>query len=552
MRSSRLLCFPALVALLGTATCNGCSKKGPDLSAAVVEAPVAAPASLLAEGSIENPDAFWGKLQKGMGGLAGLMPSSTGGLLSALTSIDSAIAPVIDGASPAYAASVGTPSASRWAFAVRLTDLPHARQALFDGPAAKYTATDDGDFVLLAPKVPPATPAAYSFAIAKTGYLVVAKTKENVEEIGPYLVRTMPTHARATSDATIDVPHAALAGPIHDELAQKWKSQKDELSASAADEADAHGREADLADPAGVLAATDQAMQKRLAALADVASIHVTFNASADLVDAEAIVTPGDGNGPAAQWLATTNQGDLAPLLDAPQGYGSVLWRTSDADRASLPGDGQQLLEQVFSSRLDASQKAAARQALTDWAAGVGDHTVVSASSAPVFAVRVSTPTTHPDAIAKGTREGLELVKKAVDSGDFKRFLGETRVTFGTDDVVGVGKVSTFKIDRFEDDDVSAAWLTQNGVFKLVVASDASAAIGAQAEKQASWREDTRVTPRVLALGPHVSLAAVGKPVAADPNAFVLGTFGLDGSRGKATLTVSDTVLRERLGDLAK
>ncbi len=543
---SRLSFFFAVVLGLATTSCRGCSKKSPDLSAPIVEAPVAAPALLLAEMTVENPDAFWGKLQHGMGGLAGLMPASTGGLLASLVSLDSAAGPIVDGASPAYAAIVGTTTTKRWAAAVRVTDLPHARQALFDGPAAKYNAVDDGDFVLLTLKAPPATPAPYTFAISRTGYLVVAKTKENVQEIGPYLVRTMPTHPRATADATLDVPHAALAGPLHDGLVESWSERKQDLALSAKDEADAHGREADFADPAGILAASDQAMQKRLSALADVASIHVDVTANADLLDAEAILTPSDGNGPAAQWLATTNHGDLTPLLEAPQGYGGVLWRTSDADRASLAADGDQLFRQVFSHKLDETEFAAAHQALADWAAGVGDHTVVTASSAPVFSVRVTTPTSHPVEIAKGTREALELVRKALEGGTFESLVGKPNVVFGTDDIVGVGKAQTMTVYRTDQPNISAAWLTQEGKFKLVFASDASAALGAQ-DKAPPWKDDPRVGPRAIALGANVGLAVVAKPLAADPNAFALASFGRDGTRGKMTLSVSDVLVREAL-----
>lgn len=546
MRLSRLSFLFAAVLGMSTSSCRGCSKKGPDLSAPIVEAPVAAPALLLAEMTVENPDAFWGKLQHGMGGLAGLMPASTGGLLAALAALDSAAGPIVDGASPAYAAIVGTTTAKRWAAAVRVTDLPHARQALFDGPAAKYNPVDDGDFVLLAPKAAPTTPAPYTFAISKTGYLVIAPTKENVEEIGPYLVRTMPTHPRATADATLDVPHAALAGPLHDGLMERWVERTKDLAALAKNEADAHGREADFADPAGILAASDQAMQKRLTALADVASIHVDFTANADLLDAEAILTPGDGNGPAAQWLATTSHGDLTPLLEAPQGYGGVLWRTSDADRASFAVDGDQLLRRVFARRLDEAEFATAHQALTDWAAGVGDHTVVTASGAPVFSVRVTTPTTHPVEIAKGTREALELVSKALQSGTFEPLIGKPNVVFGTDDIVGLGKAQTMTVYRADQPNVSAAWLTQAGNFKLVFASDASAALGAP-DKAPLWKDDPRVGPRAIALGPNVGLAVVAKPLAADPNAFAFASFGLDGSRGKVTLTLSDVLLREAL-----
>ena len=545
---ARALVFSIALSLC-LASCSSCSKKSANDGAPVVETPVAAPANLLGEVTVENPDAFWGRLQRGVGGVVALMPMSLGGLVSSFGSIDPAIGPIVDGASPSYAAAVARgPTDVGWAVAVHFTDLAHARATLLDGPNAKYDGTEDGDFTLLAFKGGTAVTGAPQAAISKTGYLVLGPSKLDIEEIGPYLVRTMPTHPRATTDVALDLPRAALAGPIHDRLAAAWSSFKSEKESQAAEAQKSHGRPPDFGDPAGILALADSIAQKRLAVVSDLANAHIALEATGSTFTLDATLTPAEGNGAASQFALAMQDGDLAPLLDAPAGLATILTRASGDDRASAPDELASALKQSMGDRFRDADAKLARTAVTDWESAAGSFVVTSALTTPTPSLVVRTPTEHPDVADRAAHECCELLQTPVLHEMANGLLNVDTGTFGTADVSGVGHAATFTLKRTAGTAASAAWLTEGGAFVFAAGTDGAASLGAVSHAKPTWRDDGELAAHALAAGPNVSFALASRPFSSsDPGASLLLYSGREGTHLRASVFSSDVVIREAI-----
>ena len=150
----------------------GCHGKAQTSEAALP--PADAPADLLAEGTIATPDASWTRLQRGMGGTAGILPATIGGLICAASALDARLAAEISGTSPAYLVVAGSGASPSWVLAARLVEERRARP-LFEGKGALFQTQDAGaGVVVIAGTRPTQTNAVVG--IAPGGWLVVGRS----------------------------------------------------------------------------------------------------------------------------------------------------------------------------------------------------------------------------------------------------------------------------------------------------------------------------------------------------------------------------------------
>ncbi|MEO8876635.1 MAG: hypothetical protein ABI461_13675 [Polyangiaceae bacterium] len=545
-----LLVFPLSAAL---ASCSSCShKSSSDSNAALVLSPVDPPAGLLAEVTITNPDAFWGHLQHGTGGLVALLPMTLGGLVTTFGSVDPSLATAVDGASPAYAAAVARGATETgWAFAAKLTDLPHARAILVDGESAHYDAHDDGIFTILSRKggTLPGAPPGPQIAISSNGNLVIADDVDDLKAIGSYLVRTMPTHARGGSDVEIDVPHAALAGPLHDRLAAFWSHTRQEKEAQAKEAKDKHGRDADFGDPNAILTLVDAAVQKRLGLVTDLQNTHISIGADATSITVDATLTPNDGEGPAAKWISGLTVGDATPLLDAPAGVVTVMNRSAKPVPLTAAADFESALKSVLGARLNDADAKLAQSVAVDFSAGAGD--VVTASfvnDETGLGALLVTPAARSDAALRSVHEGFELLDRPAFRAPLTALVGVTGSALGTAEIGDLGHATTYTAKRGTTDLASAAWLVHDGTLMLGAGSDGAKFLTAFAHPPRLWRSDAAVAARATALGSGISLAIVAHPFpASDPLASLFFAWGRDHDRGHASVETADVVLREAI-----
>lgn len=547
-RSMRRSFFFFALLTSGIVSCSSCSHKssGADDSAPVVLSPVAAPDNLVAEITINNPDFFWGHLQRGVGGIAALLPQSLGGLVTSFGSVDPSLSPTIDGASPAYGGVVARGDSDfGWAFAVTLTDLPHARATLIDGESAHYDGKDDGIWTILTRKGggPNVGPQA---AISKNGMLVVADDADDVKAIGEYLARTMPTHTRQGNDVVIDVPRKALGGVIPQRLGAAWTRFSAEKQAQADETKKSHGRAADFGDPSGILKWIDAMVQRRLALISDLQNAHISIDTDATSITIDATLSPNDGNGAASQAINAMKVGEATPVLDAALGPVAILSRSSDADRASAPDDFVTTLKSALGDHFTDADAKLARSAATDWNAGVGDYVTASVTTDGVPGAVVQAPTTHTDAITKSMHEGFELLARPVFADLLSSSFKVSSSSFGMAEITGVGNATTFTMKRGSGTPAGAAWLVHDGTFELGLSPDPNAFLVSATRPEHTWRADPTAVARSTALGSTVAFAAVTRPFpSSDPNASLFFAWGRDGAKARASVISSDVAIRE-------
>src|SRR4051812_7550385 len=181
----------AVAAIASAMACHHEEKRAPEAEVVAAEPPVPAPGDLLAEGIVSTPQTTWQRAQRGIGGALGIMPSTIGGLVCALSGVDPPLGPEIDGVSPLYFAVAGDPPSPPFAIAVKLVDARRARIMLVDSETARYVAHDAAGMTELSQR---GAPSPMALALSRSGMLVMARTTADLERLGPYASRSLPSH----------------------------------------------------------------------------------------------------------------------------------------------------------------------------------------------------------------------------------------------------------------------------------------------------------------------------------------------------------------------
>ncbi|AKT37754.1 hypothetical protein [Chondromyces crocatus] len=333
-----------VVAPVGCSTAGGaagCSKgegpseatgKGVDLS------PVPAPAGLIAEAFVASPESTWAKARTAVGGPALFLPVNVGTLVANVLGLPPTVASEIDGNVPVVGAVVdrGTApapgglgvehQAPRAVVGVHVKSGPRFVDQLTKGEAARYQARVDEatSITVLEPKsASPAGSAASEEGPGGAGagalgvlgnYLLVAPAVADLTAVGPYVARTLSQGAAPKEDVVVDVPRAAIGGPILGAVREAWERVRPALEAGQASSLAATGTRwiSLLGD-----------MEKARVTLVLDEAAHLRFEA-----------TPRAGDGPAKQAVAEASVGDVKPLLELPADVlGGLLMRESAAGR---------------------------------------------------------------------------------------------------------------------------------------------------------------------------------------------------------------------------
>ncbi|MGD0524282.1 MAG: hypothetical protein ABSE49_04010, partial [Polyangiaceae bacterium] len=212
---------------LAAAGCGSCGAptSGPPEAAAAepVEPPVPAPPGLLAEIRVREPDAAWGRVQRGVSGAVALLPPTVGELACAFAGLDASTARQLDGKGTAYVVLGEGKGAEAfaWVAALPILDAAAASSALLVGPdgagGGPYSVRDVAGMRVLASAARPLNvTVALAGGPAPRGWLVLASSEDALSRLGPYAVRTLPAAPPPTETAAVvaDVPASALAGPV--------------------------------------------------------------------------------------------------------------------------------------------------------------------------------------------------------------------------------------------------------------------------------------------------------------------------------------------------
>ena len=115
------------------------------------QSPVPAPATLIAEGTLRDPDAVWGRLRKGAGRSLARMHDTAAGALLAWAGADPGVAPHVAGEQAFQIVLGDSAEGVAFAIAMKLKDVDGVRAALVEGDTARYRSEDMEGMMRLLP-----------------------------------------------------------------------------------------------------------------------------------------------------------------------------------------------------------------------------------------------------------------------------------------------------------------------------------------------------------------------------------------------------------------
>jgi len=516
---------------------GGCHKKAPPPPEVTeLEPAVQAPEGLVADVVIASPNALWGRVQRGVGGLLGILPASFGGLLVAAAGLDVAFASEIDGAAPAFAV-LARDTASQggsWSFVVaaRLVDGPHARAALA-ADAGHFEAKESGAFTIIAARS--GAPTSLAVALTRNGYLLVAASEGALAALGPYAYRTLPTRAVPPGGLAADVPHAALVGSLRAEAVQRWASARaDALKADADLRAQHGGRAPDFGDAPAILASVGSVVDRLMAIEGDLDGVHAVVDADEATVHAVVTLTPSQGAGPATAAFARMAVGDATPLQQLPADTTlGLMTRDTAATRSEDAVALEAAIVAALGARAGADDKKKLHGAIADWTNARGDWLTAALASGKTVRLTARTPASGDAAAAThAAREIVELSTLPAMEGPLKSLVGATGMTVADQDMPGLERagMAMFIREKPGAAGFGVAWGAREGDLRIAAAEDARGLLLAGVTAK-TLADDPLVTSMLGALGDRTSLAVIARPFPSDSASLPVLTAGW-GSRG--------------------
>jgi hypothetical protein len=395
------LVFPiCLGALAGAA---GCSRPTPIEAAAVVEdlSPIPAPEGHLADLFLPAPDATWSKARALVGGPAAFFPQSFGALAATALKLPVAVAAEIDGAVPVIGAALKKGAAPpQVAVGIHVKAGGRFLDQLTKGPEARFTARLDEasriTLVMSTSDTPGADPGVVMGVLGN--YLLIAPHAADLTAAGPYVVRTLSSRPAPNEDLVIEMPEAALSGPVLAEAQRSWANTRRDLEK--------------LGTPSLQVTATVDSL---LGVLGDSKQGRLTLELEAAAVHARLTMTPKSGEGAASRAFADMAVGDLAPLLDLPgRSLVGVQWREPATVRAAAIPAQAEAIARLLGAAAKAEDKEAILAALRAEDAVRGDWVAFGLSLDPTGPnAMVRAPLLDADRMSAALKQLLALGKLA-------------------------------------------------------------------------------------------------------------------------------------------
>lgn len=346
-----------LVVALGALAASGCGKDAPAGAPASTAAlaPVPAPERLAADVFLTTPEATWAKVRGLINAPAAFVPQTFGGLVASLLGFPITSIAEIDGAVPVLGVVLApTPEGAdkpRGVLAIHVKEGTRFLELLTRGDSARFkTETDFGTSItVLTTKGGSGGP--YALGVL-ANYLLVAQTRADLLEGGPYAARTLPTVQAPKEELVVQVGEAAMSGPV-----KPW-----------------------LAGASKKLDALPAALQQPLAPLrsmfesaGDMASARLTGVIGDVSTRIDVRLVPRAGSG-ARTFVDELDVGDLSPLLALPADtLAAVVMRDSGkASNETLQGQVSSIAG-LLGMDVPEKDRAQLAGALHDLAAASGD-----------------------------------------------------------------------------------------------------------------------------------------------------------------------------------
>ncbi len=385
--------FFALATLTASSALLSCADNKPPAPSAPAEdlSPLPAPAGHVADIFIPAPESTWTRARAMVGGPAVFMPQSFGALAAQLLGLPMTISGEFDHALPVLGALTYEKNAGMHAvlglhvkagdrFIDQLTRAENARFEL---------KPDTASGVRLLSRKQASTQAAPVVLGVVGNYLLVGRSIEDLKAIGPYVARTLPAAKAPAEDLAIEIPEAALGGPLLEDMRKSWAEMRTRVEKAGAPVIP-------LKSPfETLLTVLGDSKHARLALTLDDAAAHARFT-----------LTPKEGDGPAAKALATMSTGDAKPVFDLPEGTQlAMMWRESkDARVEDAPAQAESLVK-LLGEGIPDKDKEAMIAAIVAEAKVRGEWVTLGVSLEP----------TGPAAVLRAPVEGEDEAKKALE-----------------------------------------------------------------------------------------------------------------------------------------
>lgn len=532
-----------VVAALAWSRCGDKPLEEGGITTKIDEALAPAPDGLLADLVIGTPNASWGRLQRGIGGAVGILPSSAGGIVCVIAGLDPVLASEIDGAAAAYGVVAGDPASPSVLFAVKLADVRKMRSTLVDGDTARFSSRDAGGMTELIAKGSN-NEAPLALGISPSGYLLIARTAEELGRLGPYVSRTLPKRPVPGEGAiVIDVPKAALGAILKPKLESLWAGLKSWLLGEDEKMRRARGRAPDFGDPKAVVAALDGWVTRHVAVVADLDKLRVAVDFGDDGVSILTTMTPSAAGGVAAKWTDAMKLGDTAPLAALPANAAvALLLRDDESDRVDQAKETEALVTGALGERLAEADAKKLHEIGADYTKARSDVLSAALLWDDPQGVLLRGTVRDAEAATRCVRSAVDLARVA----PFKALLHARDVTVATEEAAGLGKVTVATITReprkepvrpapslargdagagdagagakrAPKDQLGLAWVIDGGLLTLASGEAPTATLGAALHPEHKLGEEPVVSRTLAALGDGMSGVLVVQPLRFDP-----------------------------------
>ncbi|WP_272460048.1 hypothetical protein [Polyangium jinanense] len=348
-------------------TLTGCKDEQPPPPQKVAPLePIPAPAGLLAEVFVPNPDEAWAKARAAVGGPALFLPSNAGNLAVTLLGLPLAVSTEIDGNLPLVGALVERTGGGRprSAMGIHVRDAGKVESLLVKGENARFQIRVDEktSITLLEPK----DGGARSIVIGLLGnYLLFAQETADLLDVGPYVARTLPTAKMPKADVAFELPREALGGPIEKGLRSSWESLRPRPRPGAT----AEGGKA----PTPVPSPLNGLVDALLGILVELDHARITLDFDDRAAHLRLLGTPREGSAGASN-LAAMTVGDPRRLLELPADTDiAVYLQDSSKSRTTDAKKYADALAAAMGKDVPEDDRAALSAALVAVAEGRGD-----------------------------------------------------------------------------------------------------------------------------------------------------------------------------------
>ncbi len=530
-RSAPLLVMLGLVSAIG---CDDESNTKAAASAAPVEdlSPVPAPATLLADVFVAQPDPTWKELRGLAGPGAALLPANYPILVTTLTGLPPTAASSIDAGLPVVGAVVdvgeGNPGL---VLAAHLRSGRELIAAVTKGADARFDAkrNDETQITMLSPKNPGN---AEPLGMGVLGnYLIVGTVPAAVDQAGPYVVRTLTKQAAPKEPIVAIASEKALAGPIATRIKAAWKRRREQLQEMELQARKARGgRAPDFGDPAAALLGIESAVDDLVSIVEGSKLAKLVVRPADRHLEAELEVTP-KASGEAKKLVEELPTGDLSLLKSLPRGTSlALLSQSSATGRLESAKATEDTFAKLLDSRLGDADRKRLQGVLTQVAKGRGNQLAFGlgrAAGSDEIALLIAADVSDSGEINKGIRDGRGLLGVKAFAEPLEEFLGQIKTSIGkgkapdvtpAPDRIGVElrpKASKLpKGAKVEPKRFELLWHVQDGKLRAVVAKDAGPALSelVNADEQKSLAAHPELAQQIRRAKLQVAFALMFQP----------------------------------------